>query len=92
MVLVPGLAVGGFTVGMSSDLVLALHPPEDFRFACMTERGRNTCFFMMRGVEGNAMFEFVVGGHLRGRLDGSAAYAFFRGKPLLGVKQLSRLD
>jgi hypothetical protein len=92
MLLVPGLVIHEFAVGMSSDVVLEKHPPDTFRISCSRSARHTTCNFVPVGLEVTAILEFAVDGDLPGRLEGVAAYEFFRNKTLRGVQLLNRVD
>jgi hypothetical protein len=85
LLLVPGLAVGGYTVGMSSDVALAKHPPDQYRIGCSPTALGGTCAFVPIGVEADPELAFVVDGDLPAQLHGISAYEFFRHKTLRGV-------
>jgi hypothetical protein len=92
LLLVSGMTVGGFAVGMSSDVVLDRHPPDRFSIGCDRSELGTLCGFVPTGYQTNARFEFLVGGEQLGVLRGIAAYEFFRHKTLRGVQLNSRLD
>ncbi len=89
MMLVPGMSVGGFRVGESSDVVLRNHPPDQFRISCFEDELGSQCVFRSIGGEGDPRHTFAVAGDPRGRLEGIAAFEFFRDKSLIGI-QLTR--
>jgi hypothetical protein len=92
LLLVPGMGVGGFEVGTSSDKVLERHPADEFRIACGPTQLGTLCGFAPLGSELNSMFEFLVSGELPGAVGGTTAREFFRHKTLRGVGANLRLD
>lgn len=93
LLLVAGIAVGEFAVGVSSDLVLASHPPDAFLVGCGRSELGSFCSVHPIGSELNAMFDFLVDGELPEEgLLGTPASKFFRHKTLRGVLMNSRLD
>jgi hypothetical protein len=90
LVLVPGIAIDGFAVGMSSDVVLERHPPDRFRISCMQTSLGSMCMFAPIGSETQPRSWFLVDGDAA-QLEGIAAYEFFKHKPLRGVQQLTRM-
>jgi hypothetical protein len=91
LLLVAGLPVDGFEVGTSSDRVLERHPPDRFRISCTATALGNMCGFRPAFTDEEPKLQFVVDGSLRARLDGIAAYEFFRGKPIRGVQLITRM-
>jgi hypothetical protein len=90
LVLVPGIQVGGFTVGSETDLVLERHPPDRFRLSCMQTGLGAMCMFAPTGSEEQPRLWFHVDGEAA-TLAGIAAYDFFKHKRLRGVQLFTRM-
>jgi hypothetical protein len=90
LVLVPGIEVGGFIVGTSSDRVLERHPPDRFRLSCMQTSLGAMCRFAPADSDEQPKLWFLVEGEAP-TLEGIAAYDFFKHKPLRGVQLFTRI-